>query len=482
MPHAKTMPSALSPSPLTARISGGLPLFAWLPCLTASLAALLAPALWNGFAVVFYDTGGYVEAALEMKLVPGRSLFYGLFLWAASLGWWSFWGPTLAQALAVVWLIRLLLRCHDLPSGPLAVGGFSLGLSALTGVSWYAAQLMPDILAPLATIALWLLGFRWLRLSRIERTGLGLLALLGLLSHMSCLALAMGLVMVALAAKRLCRRWPLHITPTPPVAVVAAALILMPLLHLALTGKGGYTPGGPTFLFGRLVQDGIAQRWLAEHCPAPGIKLCGLQHRLPTTADDFLWGGLSPFLDIGGWAGDSEPELKRVTKAAVSAYPGMTLWTGLRSTAQQMVKVATGDALEEDHHDTRGFLANFLPGMAPTFKAARQQQDQMTQELFDRLNLIHVPVALASAFALLPLALLCLRFRRHDLAALALFVFLALLGNAFICGALSNPHDRYQSRLIWLAPLVVAMIAIAVGNSRRPRLSTTSCANHLFPS
>ena len=481
MPHTKAMPRLLSPLPQAARLFSGLPLFAWPLCLIASLAALLAPALWNGFAVVFYDTGGYVEAALEMKLVPGRSLFYGLFLWAASLGWWSFWGPALAQALAVVWLIRLLLRCHDLPAGPLAVGGFSLGLSALTGVSWYAAQLMPDVLVPLTALALWLLGFRWLRLGRIERAGLGLVALLGLLSHMSCLALAMGLVLVTLAGRLFCRRWPLHITLAPPVAVVATALILMPLLHLTLTGKGGYTPGGPTFLFGRLVQDGIAQRWLAEHCPAPGIKLCALQHRLPTTADDFLWGGLSPFLDIGGWTGDSEPELKQLTRAAVLAYPGMTLWTTLRSTAQQMVKVATGDALEEDHHDTRGILADLLPGMAPSFKAARQQQDQVTQELFDRLNLIHLPVALASVFALLPLALLCLRAGRHDLAALALFVFLALLGNAFICGALSNPHDRYQSRLVWLAPLVVAMIALAIGNSRRPRLSNHSSLNHPSP-
>jgi hypothetical protein len=40
---------------------------------------------------------------------------------------------------------------------------------------------------------------------------------------------------------------------------------------------------------------------------------------------------------------------------------------------------------------------------------------------------------------------------------LALFVLLALLGNAFICGVLSNPHDRYQSRLVWLASLVVGM-------------------------
>jgi len=37
---------------------------------------------------------------------------------------------------------------------------------------------------------------------------------------------------------------------------------------------------------------------------------------------------------------------------------------------------------------------------------------------------------------------------------------LALLGNATICGVLSNPNDRYQGRLVWLAVLA-AGIAIS---------------------
>jgi hypothetical protein len=39
------------------------------------------------------------------------------------------------------------------------------------------------------------------------------------------------------------------------------------------------------------------------------------------------------------------------------------------------------------------------------------------------------------------------------------FVLIALLGNAFICGTLSNPHDRYQSRLIWVPFFVLGISA-----------------------
>jgi hypothetical protein len=37
------------------------------------------------------------------------------------------------------------------------------------------------------------------------------------------------------------------------------------------------------------------------------------------------------------------------------------------------------------------------------------------------------------------------------------FVLAALLGNAIICGVLSGPHARYQSRLMWTPILALAL-------------------------
>jgi hypothetical protein len=62
---------------------------------------------------------------------------------------------------------------------------------------------------------------------------------------------------------------------------------------------------------------------------------------------------------------------------------------------------------------------------------------------------------------LMVMSLWLLGFRRRQLGRAEPFglAAIALLGNAFICGALSNPHDRYQSRTVWLATLIVAMAA-----------------------
>ena len=455
-----TSPAFLPPSSSQRTLQNSC---AWALSLVVCLTVLLAPALWNGFAIVFFDTGGYVERVLKMTLAPGRSLFYGFFLWAMSLDWYSFWGPILAQSLFTLWIIHLTLRCHDLPAGPITTAAFCTGLAGLTGISWYTSQLMPDILVPLMVIGLWLLGFRWDRLTWSERGALAALILLGLLSHMSCMALAMGLILGILLVKLALRRreGSLPIFLLPPTAVVAAGLILMPMLHLCLTGKACYTPGGPVFIFGRLVQDGIAQRWLAENCPAPGIRLCGLQDRIPKTADDFLWGDTSPFQDLGGWSGTADAELGFLVQASIKAYPGTFIRTSLEATALQMIKVATGDGLDEFQPAARGVFTNLLPRTAQSFNAAQQQQELITQAIFDFLNGVHVPVAYFSMLGLLLIAFWGLRNKRHDLAGLALFTLLALLGNAFICGALSNPHDRYQSRLVWIAPLVCGMVLMA---------------------
>jgi hypothetical protein len=45
-------------------------------------------------------------------------------------------------------------------------------------------------------------------------------------------------------------------------------------------------------------------------------------------------------------------------------------------------------------------------------------------------------------------------------ALLPAMVFVALVGNAFVCGVISGPSDRYQARLVWLAPLAAGVAVL----------------------
>lgn len=450
--------------------------------LWGGLIALAGPAVWNGFPIVFFDTGGYINRALDGTLEAGRSLFYGLFLQASSLGWLSFWGTVLLQCGACLWLIHLLLRCHDI--GPhtwpprARAGAAALLLSVLTGIGWYSGQLMPDIWVALLVPSLWLLGFRGYALDVRERAGLALVALLALLSHMGAMALGLGLVLVTAIARLLGPRLGLAVPVRllPPAAIVAAGLILMPLAHLLLVGQATYTPGGATFITGRLIQDGLLQDYLARHCPDPAgsaqapYRLCAYQERIPNTANDFIWHKDSPFKAIGGWGAAAQTELGTLSRAIIRDDPLRFLTTGLTATGEQLLRVHSGDGLREWQELTRHVFAQRLPDTVNLdFLMARQQQGTIPAGLFAALNAVHVPVAHLSLLGLGLVVIWGLRRGQSDLAALALFTLLALLGNAFISGALSNPHDRYQSRMAWLATLVVAMAVTRWWEGRRPR-------------
>ena len=69
--------------------------------------------------------------------------------------------------------------------------------------------------------------------------------------------------------------------------------------------------------------------------------------------------------------------------------------------------------------------------------------------------------------ALLPV-IYCSAWRRRLPATIGEFgavCAVALLGNAFVCGALANPHDRYGARMVWLAALAV-MVALGPPGTR----------------
>ena len=52
----------------------------WALAIILSMALLLAPAIWNGFPLLQYDTGGYLARWYEDTLVPSRAVVYGLML------------------------------------------------------------------------------------------------------------------------------------------------------------------------------------------------------------------------------------------------------------------------------------------------------------------------------------------------------------------------------------------------------------------
>ena len=429
------------------------PAFAWPLAAAAMGLALLAPALWNGFPFIYPDTGGYLARPIEGTLELGRSALYGVFLVAGMT--LDFWPVVVAQAALTIWLIAVTLRAHGLGRRPwLALVAM---LSVATSMPWFAGQLIPDMFVAAAVLALHLLAYRASALNRGERLALAAVVAVAIASHMGTLALCVALA----AAIWLARLLPLHL-PRPRLTLagitIAAGIALAPLSNLAITGKFAFTPGGESFLFGRLVQDGIVARYLAQRCPDAKIKLCAYAATMPTTADDWLWAPDTPLNKLGGWRGYADEE-RRIIRDTLLLYPGGHLITAIRATLDQLLSFKTDVSVNPGYNaPALQQLGELTPGLMPRLLAARQQARPFD---LDALNMLHVPFAALACAGLIAVALFG---RRLNVAprtlALNFSLLTALIFNAAICGVFSNPVDRYQSRLIWLAPLALAIAVL----------------------
>src|SRR6185295_9025585 len=253
----------------------------------AIVLLLLAPAIWNGYPLLQYDTGGYLARWYEGYLVPSRSTVFGLYLHFGQDSW--FWINLGIQALATLWILQLTLRAFGMRT-PGYVAAVSLVLVATTALPWLASMLLTDIFAGLAILALFLLVLHGDRISSTEKWLLFAFTAFSAASHSATLGVLLGLCCAGLLLRPwLGPRMPLAGLARGGLSLVTAAVMLL-ATNFALSGEFAWTPGGAGVAFGRMLQDGIVARYLKDHCPTMKLKLCPYRNQLPATADDFLWG------------------------------------------------------------------------------------------------------------------------------------------------------------------------------------------------
>jgi hypothetical protein len=446
---------------LRARVAD--PAWVWVSAVTIPLM-LLAPALWNGYPLLQWDTGGYLARWYEGYLVPSRSTVFGLYLhYGEDSGFWLNLG---IQALAVLWILQLTLRVFGM-ARPLRLIWLSIALILTTALPWLASMLLTDIFAGLSVLALFILVLHGERISGIEKFLLFCFTAFAAATHSATLGVLFGLCCAGWIVRPLLRqRIAIAGLAQGSLTIVVGAAMLL-AANFALSGQLAWTPGGAGVAFGRMLQDGIVARYLSDHCPRQNFKLCPYRNELPPTADDFLWGN-SMFNTLGRFQGMND-EMGYIALHSLADYPLWQAEAAIVATAEQLVHVATGEGSSGWIPHTYGIIERYIPSQVAPMRAAHQQHWDID---FGAINLIHVPVALVS------LGLIAALFGRaiwrrqfDDLELLAATVCFALLGNAVICGVISGPHDRYGSRMAWVATLVVLIAALRHGNDEADDLS-----------
>jgi hypothetical protein len=428
----------------------------------AVAALVLAwPAFWNGYPLVFADTGTYLGQALQVYLGWDRPPFYSAFLLATH---WrlTLWGPVLAQALIVAHLLGVTLRALG-RRNPWLLVPVAFALSVLTGLPWVVAQLMPDVFTGVVVLALWLLGFRAAFLSTGERLWLLALATASIAVHQSHIPLALGLASCG-AALLLASRGPRlafggAARMAAPVVVAGLGLVAV---NFAGHGRASLSPFGSVFLAARLIYDGPGMDMLRRTCPEAAWRVCPAVDRLGPDHNAFLWEPASPlWTELGGpktWAA----EASAIVSAVLRDAPGAVALGFAMNAVEQFRLVDTGDGLEPwpGVPGPEPLIARFFPHELDRFIAGRQQHGLLLSDALAAAPL-HRFAALCGLVALLALPVLFRRRLGLGGVALVVMVLAAGVGNAAITGGLSGPAVRYQARLAWLFVFAPAAVALA---------------------
>lgn len=421
----------------------------------ALIPITLGVALWNGFPVIFYDTGAYLLEGLGRVFLPERSPVYSLFLDFGGARA-SLWLIALLQAAATAFVMVETIRAVAPRMSLAAVTGLGIALVLLTGLPWYVGQIEPDCFAAIAVLSIYLLAFhaepgwrKWLTLA---------IATLAVSVHPSHLILAAGLGVAIVLYRAVlffvkAKDWP-NARMAEPYAAFVLGLALIVASNVVLTGQFFVSRSGPAFIFARMLQDRIVMRLLDDTCPQSHYKLCAYKEELPRTADQWLWGRGSPFIEMGRFSGTST-ESTRIIEASLERYPGMEFESAVGDAFRQFVMFKTGDQIEPQEWILSKPLSWFIPHQMRAYLGARQQEGGID---FRPINFVHLTVAWLSLAGLAGAFVFSFRRRQRQNGVFLAFILLALMGNAVICGALSNPHDRYQSRLMWLVPFALVLI------------------------
>ncbi len=429
---------------------------------------LLSVAWWNGFPLIFYDTGAYIWEGLGRIFLAERSPVYSLFLSYGGAAR-SLWFIALLQSLMTSFVVVQLARVE---APRLSLGKFviiALALVTLTALPWYAGQIEPDCFTALTVLCTYLLALHTGGMGGARSLAILAVGSFAAATHPSHLALIAGLVIVVGAIKIASIVW--HGREALQKSNVALPLLSAILglcvivgANYELTGKYFVNRAGSVFVFASLLQDGVAQHLLDDTCPASHYTLCPYRAHLPQTAEQFLWLPYSPFNRLGRFEGFAAQSQKMVADMVVR-YPGLVLGGTIRDTAEQLIAFRTGDQIEPQEWAIATSLRKFVPNQMSAYLHARQQRGKIR---FALVNAVHVAVGALAQLAMLAGLVVTLRRERWGAAVFLGFVTMALFGNALICGALSNPHDRYQSRLIWLPVLALSLLGTEGRFSLRP--------------
>ncbi len=425
--------------------------------------------LYNGYPLVFSDTGTYILSGFNDVVPVDRPVMYGRFLSLFSFEhslWWVIWAQNLLTSFVLFAFLGLFFsNFRQLRATFLFC---VLLLTLASGIAWYSNQLMPDFFAPL-----FLLCFYTLLMGKksglLMQVALYLILLLSLLVHFSHLMLGVVVVLLTLFLKFTMNR-KLRWVPVKRVlalsVITLSGWLIVPCINLSIESEFSLSKGSHVFLMGHLADTGILRELLQEKCGEPefeSLKLCAFKDSLPTNAAGFIWSG-EILQTSGGWE-NSKDEYQKIINASLTDphYLFRNVFVSVTYGLVQLTDNKIGHGLSAYVEKSAPYMQvreEFGHELNPYMNSRQNRYNGYLLDLetvndYQELLLL---LSLFSCFILLPRSLRA-SLNRQTLWLIGFAVFF-IVSNSFITAGLNSPYGRLQARVVWLFPLAMMVLVI----------------------
>ncbi len=417
----------------------------------------LYPAIWNGYPLLFSDSGAYLGTHRTIGAPP----FYWLFIKITSLGSQLF--LTIAvQALISATVVLMALRIAGGIEQLRYLLLLALAVLLLNQMPFLVSWIMPDFLTGLGIAAICLLMLIPERLGLWQMLFMAGVACLAIVTTVANAPLFLGLVIVCIAARWLVMRkapaW--KATLLTSVMLVASCLAII-AANKVIHKRAVLSPASAALTFSRLADTDIAQPVVEDVCKSEGYAVCGYLDSLANPVrgrQDFLWYGVADVTDAFSATRDEYAELNA---EVLRRRWRDVLREGLLDTGRLFLKPTLGhpETFELTSYLERGSVAIWLsvklPGDGPRFSAARQQTGELIAIFPTRFFAASTAISYTALLLLIVLA-----WRRDDrtAAALGLALVAAIFGQLLLHAMLVGPYPRYHVKVGWLGWLFCAII------------------------
>jgi len=432
---------------------------------------LLIIGLYNGFPLVYSDTGTYIYSGFDKFIPNDRPITYGLFLRFFSFNY-SLWLVILVQNFLTSFVIYETLKIFKIKNlnFVLLFIGILTFLMLFTGISWYSNQIMPDFFTPLIILLICLLVLGENQ-SLFKKIIFSIILIYSLTTHFSNLLIGISLIMLLIILKFVFKDYlKTHFFSIKlknllfTLLVILAGWLTLPLINFLVEKKFVMSKAPHVFIMGHLDDTGILKKFLDENCSNDeykNCKLCQYKDSLPIDIASFVWGS-DMVKNSGGWQ-DSKNEYNKIIKATLihPKYLLMNITKSFNYGLVQLTKNEIGQGLSANNEGSAPYgqihwrfhdeLNNYLN--------SRQNKWNGVNLKLDSINYIHMILLILSLFVIIFIFTTSLWSKLEPLTLIFLvIIILSIILNSFVTAGLVSPCERYQARVVWLVPFVLIIL------------------------